>query len=142
MHFRIGGGATVSLRCSHEPYHKGLDRLLKLDKPHPLTLPGNLAEILERAEVMTSGGANKTVKVQIAPDELTLTSRKDSGWYREKKRISYTGPEMTFEVNPDFLSDVLKRTRDVSLDGAGRRMLIETGNIQFVTALMVGEEKE
>lgn len=133
VHFKTAGGARVSCRCSHEPYHDSLDVLLKMDEAENITLPATLKEGIERAEVFNSGDYNSKMGIRIAEDELVITSRKEGGWYKERKRVEYSGRPLNFEINPKFLVEILGRTRDVSIDD--RRMKILSDRIQFVVCL-------
>lgn len=133
VHFRTDTKKlTVSVRCSHEKYHESMDALLQLGKDaQEVSLPANLGEIVERANVMQ--GENPKAEVKIEGDQLTLTSRKDTGWYTETKKVKYSGKPLSFEVHPQFLVEVLARTRKVMVDR--KRMKLEADGIQFVVSL-------
>lgn len=131
VHFRTGAGSSISLRVSAEPYHQGIDALLELENPEGVVLPANLGEIVERAEVFLE--ADALVNVKLAADELVLTSRKEGGWYREKKRAKYSGRPLNFDINPKFLVEMLKHTRDVQVDR--RRMAVAYDRTRFVVSL-------
>lgn len=140
LHFKTGAGSSVSVRADPQEYHDGLDTLLELEGPEDVVLPANLREILERAEVFLAAGDEALVNVKIAENELTLTSRKEGGWYREKKRVRYAGRPLHFDINPKFLVDVLKHTRDVKVDD--RRMAIAYDRTRFVVALTAKEDSD
>lgn len=133
--FKTLGGAEVALRCSHEDYQKGIDQLLELKEPETMTLPANLKEMVERAEIFNTAAYDARVSIHINKGELTISSRKDGGWYKERKKIRYEGRELEFEINPKFLVEILSRTRDIEVDD--RRIKIISGNIQFVVALLM-----
>lgn len=139
VHFRTASKATISVRCDHQAYHKGVEKLLAMEEAEDLTLPSVLGEMVERAEVFTGAHYNDTVEVRIGDSELTIEARKDTGWSRERKRIAYEGRELTFRIHPKFLVEILKRTRDVKVDD--RKIKIEVGNIHFVTSLSMKKEK-
>jgi hypothetical protein len=138
-HFKTAGGAVVSCRSSREEYHKKLDDVLRITDGEKLTLPANLKDMVERAEVFREGGYDAKVGVHIAPGEMTITSRKDGGWYKERKSLDYRGRELNFFINPKFLVEILGRTRDVEVDD--RKMKIVSDRVQFVTSLQAKEEK-
>lgn len=133
--FRDERGGEVAVRCSYQKYHDNLDALLKVGDSEEVSLPGNLAEIVQRAEVMNDTSHNAMVEINLSDGELTIKAQKDSGWYREKKRIKYEGNPVNFRVNPHFLIDVLERTRKVKI-AEGKRMKLEVDGIQFVVALV------
>jgi DNA polymerase III sliding clamp (beta) subunit (PCNA family) len=140
VHFKTANGGLVSLRCSHEEYHKHIDQILQMENPNKVTLPANLGEIVSRAEVFNTGGYDSRIGVRIAANELTITSRKEGGWYKEKRGVEYSGPPLAFEVNPKFLVEVLGRTRDVAVDA--RRMKIVNDRIQFVAVVYQQKDED
>jgi len=140
-HFRTASKQVIALRCSQGKYHEGIDKLLDIGKADKVNLPKNLSEIVSRTIVMMDAEQEPRIKIKLAPDELTVESRKDSGWYREKKRVEYMGGEMEFEVSPKFLVEILQQTREV-LVNESNRMKIETDGMQFIVALYKPEKKE
>lgn len=139
-HFKTASGAIISCRASKEEYHKGLDAILEIVNGERVVLPANLKEIVERAEVFRTGEYDSKVGVRIANGELTITARKDGGWYKERKSIDYTGRMLDFDIDPAFLIEVLGRTREVMVDD--RKMKIVNDRIQFVAGLRAKEDKK
>ncbi len=140
VHFKTAAGAVVSLASNNETYHDGLDEILALDKPEKITLPANLKEILDRALVMSSAKEDARIGVKIADGELTVTSFKEGAWYKEKRKVKYAGRVLDFDIDPDFLSQVLERTRDVKVDQ--KRMKIVVDKTQFVVELNAKQKDE
>lgn len=131
--FRTASGGEIALRGSHEPYHADIDQLLIMKKPEKLTLPAQLKDMIERAEIMSVGGFDSKIDVRIGNGMMSIKSRKDGGWWREKKKIPYSGRTLDFEVNSKFLVEILARTRDVTVDDA--KMKVVASPIQFVVCL-------
>jgi hypothetical protein len=123
-------------------YHKGRDLLKVLDVTdgEKIELPKNLSEMIERAEVMNAGGYENEVVIQLTEGELEITSQKEGGWYKEKKRVKYAGREMLFHVNPLFLTEVLEKTHTVTCNA--KRMKITLDNIVFLVGLKQPEKDE
>lgn len=134
VHFRVAGDCEIACRCSHSDY-ANVDPILEIKDPEKLSLPETLSEMISRAEIMTDDEEGGLVKIQLKSNTLTITSRKDAGWYREKEKIKYTGPDLSFEVHPKFLVNVLEMTHKV-LIGSGK-MKLETDDIKFVVCLEV-----
>ena len=132
MHFSIGE-AVISIRLSRGDY-PDFDQLLAPKKPKKITLPRNLIDILTRAEVMQEDKSyDSTVSISITKGLLELLSRKDSGWYKETKRVKWSGRPLKFEVNPQFLKEVLEKSNRVEIDGDLLR--IQAGDAVFVVCL-------
>ena len=139
IHFRTTDRAVVSIRSSHEKYHPGVEKLLEMTKPASVELPAALVEMIERAGVMNETTYDAKVTVNVASDELTLTARKDTGWYKESKRIKYAGHPIGFDVNPDFLCELLRLTSKITVDA--NKLKIVAGPITFVVALLQRADK-
>jgi DNA polymerase III sliding clamp (beta) subunit (PCNA family) len=139
-HFKEEEGGTVAVRTSQERYHKSVEDLLKMDDPKQVKLPSNMAELVERAQVMNESDYDSKVMIKVADGQLTIMSRKDSGWYRERKKVKYTGTPLRFSVHPKFLADVLKRTDIVSISKDRLKLTVE--NVEFVVLLDVTTKDE
>jgi hypothetical protein len=130
----FGSGETVfSVRCSHEKYHDDIDTMLKVSGGELLELPDNLRDIVSRAEVMNEAGFDSRISVSIAGGILEVSSRKEGGWYKERRKVKYRGKDLAFDVNPKFLVDILGRTREVTVGDS--RMRIDADNTVFVVSL-------
>lgn len=135
LHCRVGKH-RVSVRCIEGDY-PDLGRMLKLKHPQKVILPANLGDILGRAEVMHDSSLEASVSVNIKGDTLTLTSRKDSGWYRETKKIKYEGRDLGFSVHPKFLQEVFAKKKLVWV--GERKMKIKIKEAVFCVCLEVEE---
>ena len=134
-HFKTKGGHKFSLNSSHEDYLENVGDILTINDGHEIKLPRNLGEIVGRADVMKDDGLDPQITVSISENKMKITSRKDTGWYRETKKIKYTGPSFEFLINPKFLLEMMKRTRTVVVNET--KMKIEDKGIQFVTSLVL-----
>ena len=140
-HFRTADKQIVSIRTSKEKYHEGMDKLLDIGAAQDVRLPKNLADIISRTVVMMSAEEEPHVRIKLKEGELTVESRKDSGWYRERKKIEYTGDVMEFDVHPKFLVEILQRTHKVQV-GKAHRIKMEADGVQFVVALIKSVPKD
>jgi DNA polymerase III sliding clamp (beta) subunit (PCNA family) len=139
VHFRTskkkGEGAVVSVRAAMDDY-PDLGPVLKMKQKEVVKLPSNLADMVERSEVM-SEGADPLVHVTVEKGFLTLKQQKENGWYREQKKLPYKGTPLSFQVNPKFLVEVLQRTTTVQV--GKNKMKIESDGVEFVVTLEKGE---
>jgi len=137
-HFKNEKNQVISIRSSNEKYHEGLDALLEMEDSSQVSLPANMADIISRVIVMMSSDEEPNVRIKLKSGLLVIESRKASGWYRERKKVKYSGEEMEFDINPKFLVELLKRTRKVEVSPS-HRMKIEVDGVQFVVALVKPE---
>ena len=134
-HFKTSGDAVLSVRCVADDY-MNLTPILKVEGTETVELPGNLADMIDRAEVMGEG-ADPLVEITIAEAKLTILCRKDSGWYKEEKKIKYAGKALKFQVNPKFLVEVLQRTAQVKINA--EKMKLSAEGVEFVVCLEAAE---
>jgi len=137
LHFKTDTDHEVSVRCSVGDY-PDLGPLLDVQDLRNVRLPANLRDILKRAQVMYENTYDNMIHVTIEKGTLTLKASKETGWYRESKKVSYKGPPIKFEVHPKFLEDILEKTRKVQI--GGNRLKLESGNAVFVVCLEVEDE--
>jgi len=137
IHFRTGAKQIVSVRCSYEPYHTELDQLLEMDGATEVKFPPNLNETITRTAIMIDAQDDPYVRVQLEDRQFVMEARKDVGWYRETRKIKYDGPDMIFDVQPVFLTEILQRARTVLIIPEVK-MKMEAEGIQFVVALNKG----
>lgn len=133
-HFKTNENKVISIRCSKEKYHEGMDQLLNIGDAEQVNLPPNLSDVINRTIVMMNVEDDPKIKVHLKEGQLVLESRKESGWYKERKGIKYSGKDIVFEVNPKFLMEILQRTRKVFISQK-KRMKIVDDNIIFVVAM-------
>ncbi len=132
VHFTTGARRLISIRCSHETYHEGIEEMLVVEGTE-ISLPKNLGEMIGRAEVMNITGYDARISLTIHENLLQIMSQKDGGWFREKKRIKYSGERLRFDVHPQFMAEVLERTHKIIIGSS--KLKLEAEGIQFVVSL-------
>ncbi len=136
IHFKNSEDRVISVRCSTGDY-PSLKELLKIDDAQKVTLPKDLSEILSRAEVMHEATYDAMVSIAIDEGKLTLKASKETGWYKETKKVKFSGDPLRFQVHPKFLADMLKKTNEVMI--GGNKMRLEASNAVFVVCLEIDE---
>lgn len=137
FHLKTKQGHQVSIRCSSGVYPE-MEPLFIMENSKKIQLPGNLPDILSRAQVMQETTFDAMVSITIKDGVLTLKAQKEAGWYKESKKVEYKGDPIRFEVNPKFLEEILTKTRNVRI--GGNRMRIKAGETVFIVSLEVPEE--
>jgi len=79
-----------------------------------LTFPKSLTEVLERASIFAkqANWVDSSVDITIEDRTLTINSKSIIGWSQEWVRVNYKGKKFTFSINPTFLLEILKMTRE------------------------------
>lgn len=134
-HFRTSDKTMISVRLIMDDY-LDISSVLKMSKSDVVKLPSNLVEMTDRACTM-SEGADHLVSIDIKDKMLKIVSIKESGWYKEQKRVTYSGPHIRFQINPKFLVEVLQRNNQVRV--GSDKMKIQADGVVFVVCLEKAE---
>jgi len=132
LHFRNPSGLVLSVRREMLDF-EDLDPILDMDGT-PTTLPGGLAEAVEKAEIFSAENSeNNVVVVQLKAGQLRLRGVGASGWYEERKTVKWDGDPIAFTIAPKLLVDITARTNDCHL--APGRLKVDGGKFEYVTCL-------
>lgn len=138
LHLKMPEEHHVSIRCMSGEF-PNLIPMMKMKDPHKVKLPANLDDIIARADIMQESTSDALVHVSIAEGKLKLKAEKETGWYREEKRIDYDGEPLVFSVHPKFLEEVFSKKKTVLV--AGKRMKLKVDEYTFVICLNIGDGK-
>jgi len=130
----------ISCICNILDYYgrKVFDDIMKAEGKD-IELPENMDDILSRAEIMepfitATGKADSRVEISLSDNRLVIMSEKENGWFKEQKKVSYSGPAFTFCINPAFLRQMLSKTKKMRVSDHCATMEVE--DIQFASALI------
>lgn len=132
VHYRNPTGLMLSVRREMLEF-EDISAILEMDGV-PTTLPGGLAEAVEKAEIFSAENAeNNVVVVQLKAGKLRLRGIGASGWYEEIKDVKWDGEPLAFNMAPKLLVDITARTNDCFI--APGRLKIDGGKFVYVTCL-------
>lgn len=132
LHFRNPVGLILSVRREVLDY-EDLGPILDMEGV-PTTLPGGLAEAVEKAEIFSAENSeNNVVLVELKNDQLRIKGVGVTGWYEERKSVKYEGDPISFSISPKLLVDVTARTNDCFITAG--RLKISNGKFEYVTCL-------
>jgi hypothetical protein len=118
-----------------------LDQLLA-SKGNAMILPKGLVEAATIANVFTSENAdNDSITVKLSPKRsgrLYLHGEGASGWYRERKRIKYSGPELEFRIPPKLLIELTQRHNECEITDSV--LIVNGSKFKYLTSLGVTDE--
>ena len=138
IHFRMENGAVFSCRTVEGDY-PNTEKLLKVQGA-AVEFPTRIGGMIERAQIFAHGDLvqDKFIEVSIADDRLMIKGEGDAGWVKERARIDYSGPKVSFMVNPQFLMDVLDILSSVTIGKS--RLKMEGEGFVHVVHLFAGGE--
>ena len=138
IHFRNENGLVLSCRRYLEDF-PDLSRFLSTDDTSPVTLPGGLAEMVAAAEIFSSeNSAGNAIAVDLRADRIVFEGEGASGWYKEMKKISYSGIPIRFMIAPKLLLEISKKSNSCGV--APGRLCITSSKFFYPTCTNVSNE--
>lgn len=116
IHFRNDSKLVLSCRRHLEEYID-LSPFLKVEGTEPLVLPKGLTEACEKAGIFSVDNAagEDLVTVRLKKNKLVVKGEGVLGWFRETKKVTYKGRELSFMVSPLILSEIVKRMSECEI---------------------------
>jgi hypothetical protein len=139
LHIKTTDGALISIAgMAGEYYQDDMLKSLLAMTGTEINFPRNLAEILDRAQVMDTPDASiglwdSRVTLTLEDGVLTVSSRKEGGWFKETKRVHYDGPSITFTIHPSLLRRLLQKTHKVTLNQ--KQMMVRQEDVALTVSL-------
>lgn len=138
VHFRNALGFVLSCRRKKVSVFPDLSELLNT-VGEPFTLPKGLEEVAARAEIFAKDNpAGAQVLVQLNKGKLSVRGRGPSGWYRESKKVSYSGQPLSFNMAPPILVELAKRHTECVVNE--QRLHVDGGAYCYISCLTAPEE--
>lgn len=134
LHFRNEDGISFSCRYLEEEY-PDLDKFLQCEGSET-TFPNDIAEILDRAEVLSDGDK---VNVYLENKRLIISTEGSQGWFEEESAVNYGGNEVEFDINPSFLSTMLKLNSTITI--APGRLLFDAQEFVHIVKTYVPKKR-
>lgn len=118
MHFKGPNGLILSCRKQQEVDQFRSDDMTRFFEAtgEPIKLPKALAEATETAEIFSSENADdNAVMVSLSPGKIEIKGQGVTGWYKERKKIVYNGPSLTFTIGPNLLVKIVKEYNEAEV---------------------------
>lgn len=116
LHFKTKSDVVFSLRTNPEIY-VDVQSFVPKKKGTEITLPEEIINIISRADVFSKDTVSleKTVEISIKEGKLLISAQNDSGWFKERCKTKYSGPDISFSINSEFLRDILKLSNSIEV---------------------------
>lgn len=132
IHFRNTSGLIFACRRWVDPYPE-FPGFIKVAGTK-VTLPGGLAEAIEKAEIFSSDNADSNiVTVSLKNDVMRIEGRGIHGWYQEAKKMQYSGDPITFAVLPKLFRKLSSYSHECLVDT--NRLVVSAGRFVYATCL-------
>jgi len=137
LHFRSPSKAILACRRWSEDY-PSLRDILNV-QGEPFSLPKGLSDAAEKAAVFArQNQMDDQISIELKPGVLWIKGHGVHGWYKEKKKINYTGRPLSFTIGPELLSQIVKRHAECEITKA--RLKVDGGKFKYVSCLGTSEE--
>jgi hypothetical protein len=139
VHFRNNSKLVLSCRRFVEEY-PNITPLLSVEGA-AFTIPPGLEEAIEKAIIFSKENPEANhVQVELRPDRISITGEGASGGYTKTRKVSYSGPAMSFHIAPQVLNDLV--TKHSSCVLASDRIKVDGGHYDYLTLLRKPKEVE
>ena len=133
IHFQNSAGFQIScLRFIGEAY-QDLEKVLNR-KGVEVVLPITSIGAITCAEVFSSKNEENKLVIHLKGAELQISSQGNSGWFWEKKKVKYTGPDISFTITPKLLIDLLEHDNHCEIH-ENKMLKITDKNYTYVVVL-------
>lgn len=136
VHFRTKEDVIISCRMYEDINFPDTDFLFEIEGDN-FTFPNEIKNNIEAAIIFIGSDEDENINVEIKKKITWVKSRSDNGWYR-KKIIAKSKKEISFEINPFFLKDILKSSRDCIISDEGL-MKFDRDNWSYVINISMEE---
>ena len=112
VHFRSEFGTIISCRIFTDKFPNTTPHFKV--KGEKITFPTSLPEVLNRAVVFSKRDhfIDENVDIDIIEDKIKVSSKSDSGWFKEILNIKYDNTPLAFSVAPQLLLGILSETSE------------------------------
>ncbi len=140
MHFRNKqSGLIFSCRRWIEEF-PDMGEFLKV-QGDPLIMPKGISDCVDKAEIFSAADPDKNeVQVEIGPGKMQLKGHGPDGWYKEAKKLQYSGKKLVFYIGPKLLVQVSNKANECII--SNDRLKIDGGKFSYVVSLGTPDEKE
>lgn len=139
IHFKNENGLILSCRRYLDEYPE-LGRFLSTEDTDPVTLPGGLQEMVAAAEIFSAESTTgNAIAVDLRQDRIVFEGEGASGWYKEMKKISYTGSPIRFMIAPKLLLEISKKSNSCGV--APGRLCITSSKFYYTTCTNVSSQE-
>jgi len=110
-----GNDTVLSCRLYNDDY-LDLDKFITNEEGREVVFPPEIEEIVNRADVFSLDKITneKDAIIKLKKRKLTISTHNDTGWYTEKAKVK-SEESLNFNINIDFLRDVLKLSDTISV---------------------------
>ena len=118
MHFRNTNETVISCRLFSEDAYPETSHLYKL-QGQEIPFPKTISDILDRAMVFSkrSHVTDESITVSLGEKRIKISCKNElDSWFEEEANVKYSERELSFNIMPSLLQDILKQTNVCIID--------------------------
>lgn len=110
VHFKTEEGVVFSCRVFEDAYPD--TKAFFNIQGEKVTFPKTIEEVLDMAGVFAKRDnvMDETVNITISDKRLKVSSKSETGWFEEEVNMAYEGENLSFDVTPHLLKQILSET--------------------------------
>jgi len=138
VHFKTEAGTQISCRVFAEEFPNTAPIMEEKDDFEKVSMPSNLEEVLDRAQIFADESLDALVGVEITTESITVSGKGECGWFEE--RISCNNKiECFFRIPPRLLKMCVTKGTQGKIND---RQILLTGDGWAYTAVLQVRESE
>lgn len=132
-HFINGAGAVLSCRIFNDKYVDTSKHMVY--EGDDIEFPNNIVSILDLAQEFCKNPdqLQESVLVSFKKGNILIHSTSESGWYKERAKTNYKGDDISFNITPYLLKDILKDVNVAKL--SKNKLIFSSENWMYLTML-------
>jgi hypothetical protein len=133
LHFKNKAGFRIACRASREEQYPNIAEFLDV-KGSKARLPKGLADATDRAGVFLDAAKDdRFVEVRITNGSIKIKGRGSFGWYWERRKLNYKGPDTAFNISAKLLAHITTTYNDCVI--GEDRLKVDAGRFHYATSL-------
>jgi DNA polymerase III sliding clamp (beta) subunit (PCNA family) len=131
MHFTTADNVLFSCRLINDNY-PDVDHLFNV-RGEELIFPDGTTEVIQKADIFSTNeiADDSSINVTIKNKKLIIKGENQLGWYEEKLKIK-SDLDISFDVNPKVLTDILKNLKKCIIDIKSNKILFVNDTWQHI----------
>lgn len=118
-HFKTDEDVILSCRLfsnEDDDYVDLEEHVPDTDDGRQINFPTEIDEIISRADIFGKDeeSGDKFAHISLKKGKLTISTQNETGWLKESAKVD-SKENLSFSINTDFLKDVIKMTKEVSI---------------------------
>lgn len=115
VHFKCND-CILSVRISSEEF-KDTSKVwqnIEMESKSKIEFPSDTQKIIDQASTIYEG-VSKNITCILDKNKFQFEAKNETGFYKTTRKIKYTGPKLKFQVNSEFLKQILNNTCEANL---------------------------